>query len=91
MEITLQHPSWGKDRVAAQAVLEELQISGATVRNVWKKRNLLKRHHRWLWYEKEVQKKGFTISDEQLKELTKLNPCLKERHVESSALGYLLS
>lgn len=91
LEITLQHPGWGKDRVAAQALLEGLQICAATVRKIWIKRNLHKRHLRWLWYEKEVQKKGFTISEEQLKELAKLNPCLKERHIESGAPGYLLS
>gem|GEM_PF-1598414 len=49
------------------------------------------RHNRWLRYEQEVQKNGFILSEEEMKELIKLNPCLKERHVESSAPGYLIS
>jgi transposase InsO family protein len=91
LEITLEHPGWGKDRVAAQAVLEGVQVCASTVRAIWIKHDLKTRHKRWLRYEQEVQKNGFTLSEEQMKELTKLNPCLKERHVESSAPGYLLS
>ena len=40
--------------------------------------------------EKQYHKHGLTLTEEQIKELERLNPCLKERHVESPRPGYLL-
>lgn len=89
LEATRNHPAWGQARIAAQLRLEGLSISPATVRNIWIKRNLHKRQLRWLWVEK--QSGTLELTEDQIKELEKLNPCLKERHVESKEPGYLLS
>ena len=90
LEITRQYPAWGKDKIAAQARLEGYSICPATVRNIWKKRKLNKRHQRWLWVLEQEQKQFIKLTEEQIKQLEKLNPCLKERHVESPEPGYLL-
>ena len=89
LEATREHPAWGQARIAAQLRLEGFAISPATVRNIWIKHNLNKRQLRWLWVEQ--QSGTLELTEDQIKELEKLNPCLKERHVESKEPGYLLS
>jgi len=81
LEITRQYPGWGHRRITLQAQLEGLNISSGTVYRLWKKLNLLKRHQRWLWSEK--QENILELDENQIKELENINPCLKERHVES--------
>jgi len=89
LEATREHPAWGQARIAAQLQLEGCSISPATVRNIRIKHNLNKRQLRWLWVEQ--QSGTLELTEDQIKELEKLNPCLKERHVESKEPGYLLS
>jgi transposase InsO family protein len=85
---TRQHPGWGHRRIAAQLVLEGIVINCGTVRRIWLKMGMLKKQQRWLWAE---QQSGIIeLDDSQLQELERLNPCLKERHVESPKPGYLL-
>jgi transposase InsO family protein len=91
LELSRQHPAWGQRRIAAQARLEGIAICPATVHNHWKKQGLTTRYHRWLWVEKHHAKHGIILTEVQIKELERLNPCVKERHVESPCPGYLLS
>jgi transposase InsO family protein len=90
LELTRMHPGWGQERIAAQLRLDGIIISGGTVRNIWRKRGLRKRYQRWMWAEQQTGK-TITLTEEQITELEKLNPCLKERHIESPRPGYLLS
>lgn len=88
LDVTRQHPGWGHRRIAAQLNLEGVSVCCCTVRRIWIKHNMTKRHQRWFWSE---QQDGMLELDEnQIKELEKLNPCLKERHVESKESGYLI-
>lgn len=91
LELSRQHPGWGQQRIAAQARLEGIFICPATVHNHWKKRGLSTCYQRWLWVQKQDDKHGFILTEAQINELEHLNPCLKERHVESPCPGYLLS
>lgn len=90
LELTVQYPAWGHQRLAAQARLEGLEISSTTIHQWWKQRGLNKAWKRWLYAEEQYQKRGLTLSPDQVKQLEHLNPCLKERHVESRYPGYLL-
>jgi hypothetical protein len=90
MELTRQHPSWGHIRIAAQARLEGISVCAATVRNHWLKRGMNQRYQRWLWAQEQDDKHGIILTEAQVIELEHLNPCLKERHVESPCPGYLL-
>jgi transposase InsO family protein len=90
LELTRRYPAWGQRRIAAQARLQGIQVCATTVYEIWKKRHLNRRFQRWLWVEKEYQKHGLTLTEEQVQELERLNPCLKERHVQSPRPGYLL-
>lgn len=91
LEETAKHPGWGKERIAAQLHLEDIRIDASTVANIWKRRDMARRYQRWLWVEKQHADRVITLTEEQIKELEKLNPCLRERHVESPSPGYLLS
>ena len=90
LELTRKYPARGHIFIAAQLRLEGVRISAGTVRNIWRKRDLGRRFQRWLWVEKEYQRHGLTLTEEQIKELERLNPCLRERHVESPRPGYLI-
>lgn len=91
LKLTLQYPGWGQAKIAAQLRLDGITINPSTVRSIWKERGINRRMQRWLWAEKQYTGKTITLTDAQIKELEKLNPCLKERHIESPRPGYLLS
>jgi transposase InsO family protein len=91
LEETANHPAWGQLRIAAQLRLDGISIEASTVRNIWKKHNLTRRYQRWLWVERQHADHAIILTEDQIKELEKLNPCLRERHVESPRPGYLLS
>ena len=90
LDLTRQYPAWGHIRIAAQLRLEGIPLSSGTVYRLWKKRGITRRLPRWLWAEKLNGRHDIPLTEEQIKELEKLNPCLKERHVESPRPGYLL-
>jgi hypothetical protein len=90
LALTRKYPAWGNGRIAAQARLQGIQVCATTVYEIWKRRHLNRRFQRWLWVEQHARKEGLTLTEEQIQELEKLNPCLKERHVESARPGYLL-
>ncbi len=91
LKLTLQYPAWGQAKIAAQLRLDGISINPSTVRSIWKERGINRRLQRWLWAEKQHAEHTITLTDAQIKELEKLNPCLKERHIESPRPGYLLS
>lgn len=90
LEMTKQFPSWGKDRIGAQLRLEGVEISGATVRNIWKDRGIHKQYERGLWVLGQIDY-AIELNEEQIEALKNIDPCLKERHIESKEPGYLLS
>jgi transposase InsO family protein len=90
LALTRQYPAKSCVFIAAQLRLQGVQISAGTVRNIWKRRGLGLRFQRWLWVEEHYRQHGLKLTEEQIKELERLNPCLRERHVESSRPGYLL-
>jgi transposase InsO family protein len=49
------------------------------------------RYDRWLKLEEKASSEGIELSAEQVKMIEKMNPCFRERHVESSRPGELLS
>lgn len=90
IELSIEHPAWGQQRIADEMALREKVISATTVRNVWMRNDLETRYKRMLELEKRSAKKGFTLSEEQIKLLEKHNPEYAERHVQTLYPGYLL-
>ena len=71
--------------------LEGTRLSSITIQKILNENGLGTRVDRWLALEKANADKVVEITPEQAAFLEKLNPCFRERHVESGAPGELLS
>lgn len=90
LDVSRKHPEFGCKRVALELGIQGLSISHFTVQEIFKRHgraNLLSR-----LLELEIQAlEGTELTQAQLRLIEKLNPCFKERHVESSRPGELVS
>ncbi len=89
--LALEHPSWGCNRLEALLRLEGIGVSSVTIQKILNDAGLGTRHDRWLALEAKHAEKAIDLTAEQAAFLEKMNPCFRERHVESSAPGELLS
>jgi transposase InsO family protein len=90
-ELALAHPAYGCNRIEALLALEGRRVSAITIQKILNDKDLGTRSQRWLALEKDLAEREIALSPEQAAFLEKLNPCFKERHVESSRPGELLS
>jgi transposase InsO family protein len=89
--LALLHPAYGCNRLEALLALEGRRLSAITIQKILNDRGLGTRHERWLALERQNADAVIELSSEQAAFLEKLNPCFKERHVESGRPGELLS
>jgi transposase InsO family protein len=89
--LALAHPANGCNRHEATLALEGVQVSAITVQKILNGQGLGTRVDRWLALETANARKAVEITPEQIAFLEKLNPCFRERHVESSGPGEVLS
>jgi transposase len=90
-ELALAHPAYGCNRIEALLALEGRRVSAITVQKILNDRGLGTRHERWLALERRNADHTVELSAEQAAFLERLNPCFRERHVESPRPGELLS
>jgi transposase InsO family protein len=90
-ELALLHPAYGCNRIEALLALEGKRVSAITVQKILNDEGLGTRHERWLALERRNAERAIELSPEQVAFLEKLNPCFRERHVESGRPGELLS
>src|SRR5919112_3597862 len=90
-ELALLHPAYGCNRLEALLALEGRRVSAITVQKIPNDQGLGTRHERWLALERQNAGQAIELSAEQVAFLEKLNPCFRERHVESERPGQLLS
>ena len=90
-ELALLHPAYGCNRLEALLALEGRRLSAITIQKILNDKGLGTRHERWLALERKNAEQVIELSPEQAAFLEKLNPCFKERHVESERPGQLLS
>jgi transposase InsO family protein len=90
LELSAPNPAWGCKRIALELEGQGIVLSHFTVQSILTKAGLSTQFSRYLRLEEELLK-GVELPAEQLKVLEKLNPSLKERHVESSRPGELVS
>jgi transposase InsO family protein len=91
VELALAHPAYGCNRYEALLALEGKRVSAITIQKILNDKELGTRGQRWLALEKQNADAVIELTAEQAKFLEKLNPCFKERHIESSRPGELLS
>ena len=89
--LALEHPAYGCNRHEALLALEGIRVSAITIQKILNDNGLGTKIDRWLALEQQNAEQAIEISPEQAAFLEKLNPCFRERHVESSAPGELLS
>jgi transposase InsO family protein len=89
--LALLHPAYGCNRLEALLALEGRRLSAITIQKILNDKGLGTRHERWLALEQRNAEQAIELSPEQAAFLEKLNPCFRERHVESERPGQLLS
>src|ERR671912_635163 len=89
--LALKHPAYGCNRLEALLALEGRRLSAITIQKILNDKGLGTRQERWLALERKNAEQVIELSPEQAAFLEKLNPCFKERHVESERPGQLLS
>lgn len=88
--LALGHPAYGCNRIEAMLALEGKRVSAITVQKILNDHGLGSRYDRWLALEEANAGKAIEITAAQAAFIEKLNPCFKERHVESASPGELL-
>lgn len=90
LEVSREHPEFGSKRVALELAKMGLSISHFTVQEIFKRTGRSNRLARLLELEIKALE-GTELTQAQLRLVEKLNPCFRERHVESSRPGELVS
>ena len=81
----------GFARFEAMLALEGVRVSSITIQKILHENGLGTKSDRWLALEQANAETAIELTAEQAAFIEKLNPCFRERHVESSAPGELLS
>lgn len=91
MDLAFEHPAYGCNRLEAMLSLEGRRVSAITIQKILNDKGLGSKYDRWLALEEKNANKKIELTAEQAAFIEKLNPSFRERHVESSAPGELLS
>ena len=91
LDLALEHPTRGCDWLAAHLDLQGISISSPTVQSILIKHHLGSRYERLLKLEERAAQHQIELTPAQVALIEKANPAFRERHVESSRPGALLS
>lgn len=91
LQLSLSHPAKGCKYISDLLKLEGPYVSGPTVQSILDKHGMGSRFERLLKLEAKHLEEGFELTAEQIAAIEKANPAFRERHVESSRPGELLS
>lgn len=90
IDYSLEHPTFGKDRVSIQLRFDGLFISPTGVEKIWRRHGLENRFKRLLRLEALSFENGLILSEEQIQALMENANRVPAEHVFSSHPGYLL-
>ena len=90
IETAFEHPGWGCTKLSDYLRLHGFQISSPSAQKILIRHGMGSKYERLIKLEERHLKQGFELNDEQIRQIEKMNPVFKERHVESSAPGELL-
>lgn len=91
LEMSLDNPMWGCVRISYQLKLAGISISSPTVQKILNQNGVGSKYQRLLKLEEKALRDGIKLTPAQVAAIEKANPCFRERHVESSRPGELLS
>lgn len=89
--LAMEQPTKGCNYLSALLAQEGIAVSFVTVQSILAKHGLASRYERLLALEKKALDHEIELTAEQIKAIEQANPQFKERHVESSRPGELLS
>jgi transposase InsO family protein len=91
MNLSIEHPTWGCNRLSDHLKLEGVNISSPTVQDILIRNGMGSRYERLMKLEERALGQKIELTAQQVAQIEKANPAFKERHVESSHPGELLS
>jgi transposase InsO family protein len=91
LSLSLEHPGWGCIKLSSMLKLEGISVSSPTIQNILIKNQMGTKFERLLKLEEKASQKAIELTPEQVAQIERNNPCFRERHVESSRPGELLS
>jgi transposase InsO family protein len=89
--LSLAHPAWGCVRLSERLKLDGVSVSSPTIQNILIKHGMASKFDRLLKLQEQIATEPFELSAEQIVQIEKVNPCYRERHIESSRPGELLA
>lgn len=91
LALSIEHPAWGCNRLSDYLKLQGIQVSSPTVQDILIKNQMGSRYERLLKLEERALEHQIELTAQQVAQIEKANPAFKERHVESSRPGELVS
>jgi transposase InsO family protein len=91
LNLSMEHPAWGCDRLSDQLMLQGIKVSSPTIQDILIKNGMGSRYERLMKLEEKVLEQKIELTAQQVAMIEKANPAFKERHVESNRPGELLS
>lgn len=91
IEWAFKHPTWGCEKISIKLKQAGIRLSAVTVQDILNKHDLGTRHQRLFATEKRHLAGEIELDADVIAALERNNPCYRERHVESSRAGELLS
>jgi transposase InsO family protein len=91
LEESLKHPAWGCVKLSDFLKFQGISVSSPTIQKILIKNGMASQYDRFLKLEEKHLEEGIELTAEQMAKIEEFNPCFKERHVESSCPGELLS
>jgi transposase InsO family protein len=90
VQLSLEHPAWSYTRLTQTLKLNAISTTPSNVRDILTHHGLGRRSERLLRLEELASQGAIELTEEQVEQIEKANPCFRERHVESSRPGELL-
>jgi transposase InsO family protein len=91
LAMSLEHPTWGCNKLCDSLALDGIKISYPTIQNILNKHEMGTRYERLLKLEERSLNQEIELTPAQVAWIEKANPCFRERHIESNKPGQLLS
>jgi transposase InsO family protein len=91
LALSLEYPTWGCNKLSSYLALEGIKVSFPTIQNILNKHDMGSRYERLLKLEEKSLREEIALTPAQIAWIEKANPCYRERHVESSQPGEVLS
>jgi transposase InsO family protein len=91
LALSMANPTRGCVWLSDKLKLAGISVSSPTVQDLLIKNGMGKRYDRLLKLEEQAAREALELTAEQVALIEKNNPCFRERHVESSRPGELLS